>query len=259
MTVLGRTFFICLVLISLSYSLFSQTPSKKDYSKEGFVIQHWVTKVTFENDGTSLRTAQVQAKIQSEPGVQKFGLLTIPYQASMETLDFDYVRVRKADGSVVTTPSENIQDQSSEVSRTAPLYSDQREKHVAVKGLGIGDTLEYECRWKVTNPWLQVSSGTKTTSRMVLWSSMNKSKFACLRTGRSNLRAGKMQKFLRTAITRSISGKVRTSQRSRKLMPIEAKRGNWCADGFSSRTSEFRVFRAGRKSGVGMAIFRKNG
>ena len=128
------------------------SPSKKDYSKEGFVIHHSLTKVTFENDGTSLRSVELQAKIQSEAGVQKFGLLTIPYQASMESLDFDYVRVRKTDGSVVVTPPENIQDQSSEVSRATPLYSDQREKHVAVKGLGVGDIVEYECHWKITNP-----------------------------------------------------------------------------------------------------------
>jgi tetratricopeptide (TPR) repeat protein len=148
---LRRSFLVSSFLI-LAGLLSAQSPSQKDYSKEGFVIQHWVTKVTFENDGTSLRSVEVQARIQSEPGVQKFGLLTIPYQASMEILDFDYVRVHKADGSVVSTPAENIQDQSSEVSRTAPLYSDQREKHVAVKGLGIGDTMEYRCHWKVTTP-----------------------------------------------------------------------------------------------------------
>lgn len=136
----------------LAQCALAQSPSKRDYSKEGFVIQHSLTKVTFENDGTSLRTVELQAKIQSEAGVQKFGLLTIPYQASMESLDFDYVRVRKTDGSVVVTPPENIQDQSSEVSRVAPLYSDQREKHVAVKGLGVGDIVEYECHWKITNP-----------------------------------------------------------------------------------------------------------
>jgi transglutaminase-like putative cysteine protease len=39
-----------------------------------------------------------------------------------------------------------------EVTRTAPLYSDIHEKHVAVKGLGVGDVLEYVVRFRVVKP-----------------------------------------------------------------------------------------------------------
>jgi len=34
----------------------------------------------------------------------------------------------------------------------APFYTDQREKHVAVKGLSVGDVLEYSSRVHVTKP-----------------------------------------------------------------------------------------------------------
>src|SRR3979409_1246065 len=63
-----------------------------------------------------------------------------------------YVRVRKLDGRVVETPSENIQDMAAEITRSAPFYSDLREKHVAVKGLGNGDILEYAAHWHTTKP-----------------------------------------------------------------------------------------------------------
>jgi len=41
---------------------------------------------------------------------------------------------------------------TSEVSREAPMYSDLREKHVPVKGLEPGDTLEYSVRWQIERP-----------------------------------------------------------------------------------------------------------
>jgi hypothetical protein len=41
---------------------------------------------------------------------------------------------------------------TSDVSRDAPFYSDLHEKHVAVKGLGAGDTLEYSGRWQLEKP-----------------------------------------------------------------------------------------------------------
>ena len=38
------------------------------------------------------------------------------------------------------------------MTRSAPLYSDIHEKHVAVKGLGVGDALEYLVRYRVEKP-----------------------------------------------------------------------------------------------------------
>lgn len=60
--------------------------------------------------------------------------------------------MRKPDGTVVKTPDYNIQDMPGEVTRTAPLYSDIHEKHVAVKGLNVGDVLEYLVRFRVVKP-----------------------------------------------------------------------------------------------------------
>jgi tetratricopeptide (TPR) repeat protein/transglutaminase-like putative cysteine protease len=52
--------------------------------------------------------------------------------------------VHKADGSVVDTPAADAVEMTAEVSREAPLYSDLKEKHVPVRSLSTGDTLEYE-------------------------------------------------------------------------------------------------------------------
>jgi tetratricopeptide (TPR) repeat protein/transglutaminase-like putative cysteine protease len=134
----------------------AQTPSpnsaKKDYSQEPAVIEELTSKITFENDGNSTRSELNRIRIQTDAGVKEWGLLRIPYQSGTQTVEIDYVRVRKADGTTVVTPPDNVQDMDAEITRSAPFYSDLREKHVAVKGLGKGDTLEYEMHWHSTKP-----------------------------------------------------------------------------------------------------------
>lgn len=126
--------------------------TKPDYSAEAFITEQDATKVVFENDGSYRRDLSSRIRIQSVAGVQRFGVLTLQYHKLAESLDVDYVRVRKPDGSVVDTPSDDIQDMPSEVTRQAPLYSDLQEKHIAVRGLGVGGVLEIHGIWRSTKP-----------------------------------------------------------------------------------------------------------
>ncbi len=126
--------------------------SKPDYSKEPFVEEDYSMKVAFENDGTGSRTQYYRVRIQSDAGVQHYGVLTFPYESASENIAVDFVRVRKTDGSVVVTGADGIQDMPAEITRQAPYYSDLREKQVAVKGLGVGDVLEAQVRWQITKP-----------------------------------------------------------------------------------------------------------
>lgn len=128
------------------------SPQKPDYSKEGVIVEHLITKVAFENDGTGTRETAVVSHIQSQAGVQSLAVLTFAYLSSNENVEFDYIRVRKPDGSVVTTPDYNVQDMPADVTRSAPMYSDIHEKHVTVKGLGVGDDLEYVVRYRIFKP-----------------------------------------------------------------------------------------------------------
>jgi len=151
-----------LVLVSLlSYAALgvsAQTNSKPpetgkaDTSKEASIIESYRTALTFENDGTGTRQISARVKVQSEAGVQQYGLLVFGYVSASEELQIDHVRVRKPAGSVIETPAETIQDMASDVTRVAPMYSDYREKHVAVRGLGVGDVLEYQMRTRLKIP-----------------------------------------------------------------------------------------------------------
>jgi tetratricopeptide (TPR) repeat protein len=130
----------------------SVAPEENSYSSEPYVIEQLQTKVRFEADGRGERELKLRVRIQSESALKNFGVLVYPYMASFENLDVLYVRVRKADGSVIETPASEIQELDSAVSREAPMYTDQREKHIAVKSLGVGDILEASVRWTVHDP-----------------------------------------------------------------------------------------------------------
>lgn len=125
-----------------------------DYSKEAFVFQKILTKVSFANDGTSVSDTAAEVRIQSQAGVQNFSVLTFSYTSANASIEIPYVRVRKPDGSVVVTPAENIQDMPASVTREAPFYSDIREKQIAVKALDPGDVLEYAYRIQVQKPYI---------------------------------------------------------------------------------------------------------
>jgi tetratricopeptide (TPR) repeat protein/transglutaminase-like putative cysteine protease len=151
-----RRFTVFVSCILAAASIHAQTPSKAevkpDYSKEALIFENSITRIVFENDGTGTRDSSARIRIQSDAGVQRYALLTFAYQNSIESLDIDYVRVVKPDASIVVTPPENTQDITAEITRGAPFYSDLREKHVAVKGLSVGDRLEFKSHWTVTKP-----------------------------------------------------------------------------------------------------------
>lgn len=127
-------------------------PGKSDYTQQSSIFEQIASRVTFENDGTGTREVSGRVRIQSEAGLKDFSILPVPYQSFSEDLSVDFMRVRKPDGSIIVTPAENVQDMPSAVAREAPMYTDSREKQIAVKGLDVGDVVEYRFRWKIKKP-----------------------------------------------------------------------------------------------------------
>lgn len=123
-----------------------------DASKEALVFDELRTRIRDEADGTGTRETTARVRILADAGVKAMAVLTFTYTASNQQMDIAYVRVRKPDGSVVVTPDYNTQDMPAPVTLEAPMYSDLHEKHVAVKGLGVGDTLEYEVTLRTLKP-----------------------------------------------------------------------------------------------------------
>src|SRR5947209_3662058 len=114
-----------------------------DYSQESFVIEQMHSSYRFEADGTGRKETIAGIRVQSEAGVQQWGQLQEGYNSANERVEIPYVRVLKADGTVVKAGDDAVQDLSAPVEREAPVYTDYRQKHITVPGLRPGEVLEY--------------------------------------------------------------------------------------------------------------------
>ncbi|HVU44700.1 MAG TPA: DUF3857 domain-containing protein, partial [Terracidiphilus sp.] len=140
------------VLSVLPLACLAQTPSAPpaaqpaadNYRNEALVFERYETTYRMNADGTGERDLHVRMRVQSEGAAQQFGVLSFSYASANETPLIKFVRVHKADGTTVDTPAADAIDMSADVTREAPLYSDLKEKHLPVRSLSPGDTLEYE-------------------------------------------------------------------------------------------------------------------
>ena len=74
---------------------------KHDYSQEAFVVELYRSSFRFESDGTGRRETIARIRVQSEAGVQQWGQIQVGYNSANERVEIAYVRVVKADGSIV--------------------------------------------------------------------------------------------------------------------------------------------------------------
>ena len=133
----------------------AQTPApapSTDNVQEGYIIERLAKDVAFAADGTGTEEQTVRVRMMADAAVAAFGILRFPYRAENQRLDVMQVSVTATDGTVVTTPSADIQDVPTDVSRGAPMYSDIRERHVPVRGLRVGTTLEWRFRLTRVKP-----------------------------------------------------------------------------------------------------------
>jgi len=107
------------------------------------VVEQYRSVYRFENDGTGRKETFARVRVQSEAGVQQWGQIQVGYNSADERVEMDYVRVIKADGTVVKAGEDAVQDLSAPLEQQAPVYTDYRQKHITVPGLRPGDALEY--------------------------------------------------------------------------------------------------------------------
>ena len=121
----------------------SRQAATDDYSREPYVVERDAVRVAFDVDGTQTRDIEKRVRVQSAAALKEAGTLAVPYSRDLATVDLKYVRVRKPDGTVVETPLSSAIDLPAEVTRLAPTYTDIYFKQINVKGLAVGDTLDY--------------------------------------------------------------------------------------------------------------------
>ncbi len=58
------------------------------------MFEHYVTRVSFQDDGSSMRETSAAIRVQAEAGVQSLAVLRFQYSSSFEAVEVEYVRVR---------------------------------------------------------------------------------------------------------------------------------------------------------------------
>lgn len=107
-------------------------------------IELYSIKVRFENDGTGSRQIDIRVKANSDEGVTELKTLSFDYNALNEKVSLAFLRVTKANGSVVEAKPDAITDNAAPAAKDAPEFTELREAHVTVPAMSPGDTLTYE-------------------------------------------------------------------------------------------------------------------
>ncbi len=123
-----------------------------DYPGESYVLDHLNRIYTFAADGTGVREFSGVVEIRNQAGVKAFSVIPFDFASNSEHVEIDYVRVRHADGSIITTSASDAQELPTEVTREAPFYSDLKQEQIPVRSLQPGDLLEYKLRIVRTKP-----------------------------------------------------------------------------------------------------------
>ena len=68
------------------------TEKAADYSQQAFVIEKYLSKIRFENDGSSQREQITRIRVQTQAGVQAFGQLHFPYNGANDKIEILFLR-----------------------------------------------------------------------------------------------------------------------------------------------------------------------
>jgi len=118
----------------------------KEYADEAAVVERDEVVYRYATDGTGVKTETTVLRVQSSGALQAFAVLRFPYASGTQSLEIDYARVRKPDGTVVETPAADAQDQPAPATQVAPMYSDLHLKELPMRSLAVGDALEFETK-----------------------------------------------------------------------------------------------------------------
>lgn len=136
-----------------SQAIAPQNTLPSEYSKEPFVIERYDTTARYENDGTGGQNLAVRIRVQSDAGAQQLHELVFRYNSANEQMDVRFLRVHKEDGTIINGAADAVTEEAAPSVRDAPAFANDKEKHIAVPPLAVGDTLEYDIATRLVFPF----------------------------------------------------------------------------------------------------------
>jgi len=137
---------IALLCFSIS-QIFAQAKSPAaaaiSYDGEAVVIEQLESSFRYSPDGTGEKNSHIRVKVQTEAGARQLSVLSFPYASANESVKIQSLHVLHSDGTSTETPAADAMDMAAPVTQQAPLYSDLKVQQIPVRGLRVGDTLEF--------------------------------------------------------------------------------------------------------------------
>lgn len=130
----------------------SAEPAVPSFDGEAVVVEKAETVFRYEADGTGEKDVHMRLRVQSEAGARQFSVLSLAYASATESPQIESVVAYHSDGSTTNTPISDAMSMPAPVTQQAPLYSDLKELHIPVRGLRVGDVLDYKVRIQRKNP-----------------------------------------------------------------------------------------------------------
>lgn len=125
-------------------AILENAPDQKDYPDAGAVILSVDESLEIFENNTSEYAVHFLVKIFNERGKQKFSEIVIGYDSTYESVELEYARTIKPDGTVVYVGDKNIRDVSMYLNY--PLYSNARARIISMPEVAEGVIVEYRAR-----------------------------------------------------------------------------------------------------------------
>lgn len=146
---------ISLISLSCNTELFSgvspevkdlviKSPKAEEYPEASILYLLTDENITLGNDGKLVSEYHYVIKILNDRGKENFGEVSLQYDSTYETLEIEYARTIKPDGTVVKVGDKNVRDVS--LYLNFPMYSNARARIISMPEVMPGSVLEYKVR-----------------------------------------------------------------------------------------------------------------
>ncbi len=122
------------------------------YPDEPFVYLLDDGVVRYEADGRGTRTFRQVVQILTQAGAERWGEQVFSYSSTHEKLTINWIRVLRADGTVISDKPTHEQESDSPAALEAPVYSDVKIHRATLGGVAPGVLVDYSYTVEITHP-----------------------------------------------------------------------------------------------------------
>ncbi|MGM9992309.1 MAG: DUF3857 domain-containing protein [Candidatus Bruticola sp.] len=123
---------------------FKNSPGSEAYPGACAIILEDDLTYQLNEDYSAVATEHNAVKILNEDGIRLFKIAPRPFDASCETVEFQYARTITPEGEVIEVPQENIKTIQSIIG--APMYESRKIRAAEFPSVKVGSIIEYSIK-----------------------------------------------------------------------------------------------------------------